>query len=163
PSGTARVRTAPRSEPACGSVSTMVPVQSPRTICGREVWRCHGEPHSSRACTAPWVSIGHSLKDRLAEAQNSATAVLSTRGTPGPAVLGQRAERRPAAGHELLVGVAETGRGDDALGSPAHPLGVAGAVERVEHLLREAGGLLEHRLRDLVGIVRQLWSGAQPL
>ena len=35
PSGAARVRTWPRSEPACGSVSTMVPVHSPLTIFGR--------------------------------------------------------------------------------------------------------------------------------
>ncbi len=35
PSGTARVRMAARSEPACGSVMFMVPVQRPSTMAGR--------------------------------------------------------------------------------------------------------------------------------
>ena len=72
-----------------------------------------------------------------------------------PAELGVRAERRPAAGHELLVGVAETRRGDDAIRGPARTLVVARAVERIEHVLGEARRLLEHRAGELVGVIRE--------
>ena len=84
PSGTARVRTCARSEPAWGSVRSIVPVHSPLIIFGRNSFFWTGEPDNSSACTAPCVSMGHNLKARFAEAQNSCTADARTCGASCP-------------------------------------------------------------------------------
>ena len=82
--GTARVRTAARSEPACGSVRTMVPAHSPLTSLGRYVAFCASEPESSRASMAPCVSMGQRVKETLAPFQISSTSAETSRGAPWP-------------------------------------------------------------------------------
>src|SRR3569833_123023 len=62
----------------------------------------------------------------------------------------------PATGHELLVCLAKSGGRDHALLRPARTLYVARLVERVEHILREACGFLEHGCRELVGVFREI-------
>ena len=82
--GSARVRTAARSEPACGSVRFMVPVHSP------EIRRAAYLPLSSSlaavssASIAPSVSIGHSANDRLDACSISVQAVAISFGKPWP-------------------------------------------------------------------------------
>src|SRR5690606_37062641 len=61
---------------------------------------------------------------------------------------------RPAALDELLVGLLERIGHADALGRPARPLPVADDVDRRQHLLGEASGLLQDRIRELGGILR---------
>ncbi len=82
--GTARVRTAARSEPACGSVRFMVPVQVPATIFGRYESLSSSEPRSSIASIAPWVSSGHRSNARFAACHISSTAVARSCGRPCP-------------------------------------------------------------------------------
>ena len=82
--GTARVRTAERSEPACGSVRTIVPVHSPETSFGRYARLSASEPSSSRASMAPRVSMGQSAKETLAPFHISSTSAETRRGTPWP-------------------------------------------------------------------------------
>ena len=81
---TARVRTAARSEPACGSVRFMVPVHSPDTIFGRYVRFCRSEPLRWIASIAPRVSMGQSAKAMFAPFHISSISEDSTRGRSWP-------------------------------------------------------------------------------
>src|SRR5436190_1544794 len=83
-SGTARVRTAARSEPACGSVRFIVPVHSPATIFGRYLRLSSSLPLSSIASIAPWVSIGHRSNAMFDACHISSTAAATSCGRPWP-------------------------------------------------------------------------------
>ena len=82
--GRARAATAPRSEPACGSVRFMVPVQSPEAIWGRYSAFCSSVPCALSMLMAPWVSSGHSDHDMQAEVNISSTASPTRWGKPPP-------------------------------------------------------------------------------
>ena len=80
--GTAFVRIAARSEPACGSVRFIVPVHSPATIFGRYACFSASEPLSSIASIAPAVSIGQSSKAMFDAFHISSTAAATRCGMP---------------------------------------------------------------------------------
>ena len=61
----------PRSEPQCGSVRHIVPVQRPSTIGLRNAWRCHSSPCWRSASDAPCESSGKLPQDRFAESSIS--------------------------------------------------------------------------------------------
>ena len=82
--GTALVRTAPRSEPASGSVRFMVPADSPLTIFSRKVACCPGLPCWVSMSMAPWVSSGHRENDIFAEASISCIMTATSHGNPPP-------------------------------------------------------------------------------
>ncbi|MNY16655.1 hypothetical protein D3C86_1499310 [compost metagenome] len=84
PCGSARVRTAARSEPACGSVKFIVPVHSPAISLGRMTAFCSSVPAVSKASMAPSVSSGHSANDRLALFSISMHGVATSLGKPWP-------------------------------------------------------------------------------
>src|SRR6187401_3038930 len=88
PCGTARVRTAARSDPACGSVRFIVPVHSPETIFGRYARFKASEPFSSIASMAPPVSIGHSSNAMFDAFQISSAAAATRCGIPCPPNVG---------------------------------------------------------------------------
>ena len=76
--------TSDRSEPACGSVRFMVPVQLPSTMFGRKVCFRLSVPLSSSASIAPPVSSGHSENDMFAAFHISITGVATSLGSPWP-------------------------------------------------------------------------------
>jgi hypothetical protein len=78
------VRTAARSDPACGSVRFIVPVHSPLTIFGRYVFFNASDPFISIASIAPPVSIGHSSNAMLAAFHISSIAAATRCGMPWP-------------------------------------------------------------------------------
>ncbi len=82
--GTARVRTCARSEPACGSVKFIVPVQLPSISRGRYLSFCSSEPATSNASIAPSVSSGQSANDRFAACIISMHAAPTILGRPCP-------------------------------------------------------------------------------
>ena len=82
--GSARVRTAARSLPACGSVRFIVPVHSPEIMRGSQRCFSSSEPAVSSASIAPSVSIGHSAKLRLALLPISVQAAPIVFGRPWP-------------------------------------------------------------------------------
>ncbi len=84
PAGSALVRTAPTSLPACGSVRFIVPGHSPVSILGRYVWRSSSDPWCETASIAPCVSSGHSDNAMLALVSISCMAIAVTHGKPPP-------------------------------------------------------------------------------
>ena len=84
PTGSARVRTSARSEPAWGSVRFIVPVHSPEMSLGTNSCFCSSVPAVSKASIAPSVSNGHSANDRFAAFSISMQAVAISLGRPWP-------------------------------------------------------------------------------
>jgi hypothetical protein len=82
--GTALVRTAPRSEPAWGSVRFMVPAHSPVTIFSAYLACWPGLPCWASMSMAPWVSSGHMENTMLAEAIISCITTATSHGNPPP-------------------------------------------------------------------------------
>ena len=82
--GTAVLRRAPTSLPACGSVKFIVPDHSPLTSLGRYIAFCAALPWSSSASIAPIDSIGSRLKAKFAVPRFSSTLQPSVLGRPCP-------------------------------------------------------------------------------
>ena len=152
PCGTARVRTAARSEPACGSVRFIVPVHVAgdhlRQVTSASARR---EPRSSIASIAPCVSSGHRSNARFDACHISSTAVATSCGRPWPPNSGLLVSPfqpfsqncRYASLNPAGVFTVPSSRRRAPSRSPDH-------VERVEHVGRELRRLLEDR-RDGVG------------
>ena len=135
---TARVRSAPRSEPACGSVRFIVPVHSPEISLGEVEPLLLGRAVMLRGVDRALVSSGQSAKPMLADFHISATAVASASGRPWPPYSGSNGSGVPAALDILRVGLAEARRrAHDAVLERAPTL-VADAVERRQHRRRRA-------------------------
>ena len=152
PCGTARVRTAARSEPGLrlGQVHRAGP-RAGHHLRQELVLERLSVPRSSIASIAPCVSSGHRSNARFAACHISSTAVDDELRQSLAAVLGVLGEAVPAVRAILLVRVLESGRRLD--GAAFEPLGafaVAGHVERIEHVGRELRRFLENR-RDGVG------------
>ncbi len=88
PSRTAFVRTAARSDPACGSVKFIVPVHVPETIFSRYVVLIPSPAWASIASTAPWLSSGHRPNDKFAPCHISWSANATSHGKPCPPCAG---------------------------------------------------------------------------
>src|ERR1700747_2071873 len=113
----ALVRTADRSEPACGSVRFIVPDHSPLTSFGRKRFFSSSDACALIASIAPAVSRGQRAKDMLAEVHISTAAAQAV-----PAIVDEPAVRRGK----------PVGRGHPALGQGRAPL-VTWLVQRREH------------------------------
>ncbi len=116
---------AARSEPACGSVRFMVPVQAPSTIFGRKVCFSASEPAVSSASIAPWVSSGQSENDMLAETHISSTGVATSLGSPCPPNSASSGSDVPPSVDELAVGLLEALWRDDRAVVPFRALLIA--------------------------------------
>ena len=146
-----RLLTSARSEPACGSVRFMVPVQVPSTIFGRYVRlllvgaaqqqrldRPVGEHRAEREGQVRRLPhLHHRRGDKLRQAL--------------PAEFGRELQRVPAAFDELLVGLLEALRRRDLAVLPGRAFLVAGPVERRQHF----GGELRALVQDLLDQVRR--------
>ena len=143
---TAFVRTAARSEPACGSVRFIVPVHSPATIFGRYV--CLS---ASRAVELD--RFDRPAGEHRAEPERHVRRVphLVDRGGhelrhPLAAEISAFREAVPAELAELSVCVAESGRRRHAaVGLETRALLVPDAVQRIENSGGELVGFLEDR------------------
>ena len=82
--GTARVASAPTSEPACGSVRFIVPDHSPATIFGRYTSRWASSPLCNSMSMAPWVSSGHTENPMFEDVNCSCIATPTSHGNPPP-------------------------------------------------------------------------------
>jgi hypothetical protein len=129
-----------------------VPDAEPSNIFGTYAFCCSGVPKWRMTED----DVGRALGQRRVHVERRARAAHHLldhhreRERPGlAAVLGLDRERAPAGLEQRLPRLLEAGRDADlAVVEPA-ALGVAGTVERAEHLLHPAVGLLEDR-RDLV-------------
>ena len=70
--------------PHCGSVRFMVPVHSPATIFGTNIFFCSGLPCTISAAVAPMVRPPYIENAMLAALWNSVTTWLSVTGSPCP-------------------------------------------------------------------------------
>jgi len=78
------VVTWPRSEPHCGSVRHMVPVNSPEIILAAYLSLSSSEPCASRVLMAPFERPGNMRNVQLAAAIKSACTIASDIGSPCP-------------------------------------------------------------------------------
>ena len=152
PSGTARVRTAARSEPACGSVRFIVPVHSPATSGSQKARLSSSDATAvASASMAPVVSIWPQREGHVgglphlghgAERPASASPARRCRGCWHRRASRLR-RRRNASGKPI-------GGGDLAVG-PAAALAVAGRVQRRQYVRCETAGLGPGRPRQVSG------------
>ena len=131
------MRTADKSEPACGSVRFIVPVHSPATIFGRKRCLSSSDAWCASASTAPMVSIWHSEKAQVGGFPHLGHGAGNHRRHALAADVGAGRHRVPAGFDELPVRLGKAiGRRDLPVG-PAAALAVAGRVQRRQHFARE--------------------------
>ena len=145
--------------PHCGSVRFMVPVHSPATIFGTNIFFCSGLPCTISAAVAPMVRPPYIENAMLAALWNSVTAWLSVTGRPCPPYSAGADKAEPAAFGDLLEGFLEAlRRGDAAVVVALAAFEIADAVERLQHFFAELGGLAQNRLAHIGGGVGEAWK-----
>ena len=130
----------------------MVPVHSPATIFGTNIFFCSGLPCTISAAVAPMVRPPYIENAMLAELWNSVTTWLSVTGSPCPPYsAGADKPSQPPSATCLKASLKPFGVVTPAVVVAGAALEIADAVERLQHFFAEFGRLAQNRLPHIGG------------
>src|SRR5215213_4684515 len=125
----------------------MVPVHSPATIFGTNIFFCSGLPCTISAAVAPMVRPPYIENAMLAALWNSVTTWLSVTGSPCPPYsAGTDNPSQPPSATCLKAALKPFG-----VVMPLAAFEIADTVERLQHLFREFCGLAQDRFAHIGG------------
>ena len=129
PSGTARVRSDPRSEPASGSLKPWHQMTSPAAIGGRCWSRCASVPWRIKAGPTQLTPMYCAPRGSWCAHISSRTTVCSqTEPPPPPYSLGQARHSRPSSASSLQNDCVSARSAGSLLNAPRKPAGMCSAI-----------------------------------
>ena len=133
-----------------------MPVHSPATIFGTNIFFCSGLPCTISAAVAPMVRPPYIENAMLAEHLEFVDGLAQRHRQALPAIFRRRRQTEPAAFGDLLEGFLEAfRRGHAAVVMAGAALEIADAIERLQHFFGELGGLAQDRLAHVGGGVAE--------